>query len=72
MPRPAPSQAPKRRSTCTPADVFHDVVRYSENGEVRPVLAATWLAEAQATFLAKDHIGKIVINMSARPNGHRS
>ena len=42
MPRPVPSHIPKRRSTCTPADVFHDVVRYIENGEIHPLLAATW------------------------------
>jgi NADPH:quinone reductase-like Zn-dependent oxidoreductase len=54
-------------STCTSAEVFHDVVRYIEKGEVRPVLSATYplekLSEAQAAFLEKNYIGKIVIAM---------
>lgn len=58
-------------STVTPVEVFHDVVGYIERGEVRPVLAATYplerLAEAQAAFLEKRFVGKIVIDMEARP-----
>jgi alcohol dehydrogenase len=58
-------------STVTPRDVFHDVVRYIERGEVKPVVAATYplerLPEAQAAFLEKRFVGKIVIDMQARP-----
>ncbi len=58
-------------STVTPLEVFHDVVRYIEAGEVRPVLSAAYplekLAEAQAVFLEKRFIGKIVIDMAAKP-----
>jgi NADPH:quinone reductase-like Zn-dependent oxidoreductase len=54
-------------STVTPLDVFHDVVRYIEAGEVRPVLSATYplekLADAQKAFLHKNYIGKIVIEI---------
>ncbi|MBT6512771.1 MAG: zinc-binding dehydrogenase [Rhodospirillaceae bacterium] len=54
-------------STCTPPEVFHDVVRYIKTGEVHPVLSATYpleqLAEAQAAFLEKNYIGKIVIEI---------
>mgnify|MGYP000866017430 FL=1 len=54
-------------STCTPAEVFHDVVRYIEAGDVRPVLSATFpleeLVQAQAAFLEKNYIGKIVIEI---------
>lgn len=54
-------------STVTPLVVFHDVVRYIEAGEVRPVLSATYplekLADAQKVFLHKNYIGKIDIEM---------
>jgi NADPH:quinone reductase-like Zn-dependent oxidoreductase len=54
-------------STVTPIEVFHDVVRYIEAGEIRPVLSATYrleeLAQAQQVFLDKNYIGKIVIEI---------
>lgn len=54
-------------STVTPLEVFHDIVRYIEAGEVRPVLSAVYplekLAEAQEAFLHKNYIGKIVIEI---------
>ncbi len=54
-------------STCALANVFHDVVRYIEAGEIRPVLSTTYplekLAEAQVAFLEKNYAGKIVIEM---------
>lgn len=60
-----------RGSTVTPVDVFRDVVSYIERGEVKPVLAATYpldrLAEAQAAFLEKRFVGKIVIDIEAWP-----
>ncbi len=56
-------------STVTPCDVFHDVVGYIERREIKPVLAAvyslTQLADAQAEFLEKNFVGKIVIEVEA-------
>lgn len=52
---------------CTAWDeqVFPDLVRYAERGEVRPLLSATFpladIAQAQAAFLEKLHAGKIVL-----------
>jgi NADPH:quinone reductase-like Zn-dependent oxidoreductase len=44
---------------------FGNIVRYIENGEVRPVVGATYalsaMPEAQRAFLAKEHFGKIVL-----------
>ncbi|WP_299849772.1 alcohol dehydrogenase family protein [uncultured Roseovarius sp.] len=52
-------------STIIPQHVFHDVVRYIERGEIRPMLAATYplseLRDAQAAFIAKRHTGNIVV-----------
>lgn len=54
-------------STVTSAENFRNLVRYIERGEVRPTLAATWpleeLVAAQKAFLAKRHVGKIVLTM---------
>lgn len=50
---------------CThqPSDVFTDLVRYIEAGEIRPVVAATYplrdLRAAQEAFLSKTHVGKV-------------
>jgi NADPH:quinone reductase-like Zn-dependent oxidoreductase len=45
--------------------VFADLVGYIERGEVRPLVAATFplrqLAAAQAQFMEKTHLGKIVL-----------
>jgi NADPH:quinone reductase-like Zn-dependent oxidoreductase len=52
---------------CTIPDAasFGNIVRYVENGEVRPVVGATYalraITEAQRAFLAKKHFGKIVL-----------
>jgi NADPH:quinone reductase-like Zn-dependent oxidoreductase len=52
---------------CTIPDpeVFPNLIRYIEQGEIRPVIAATYplseIAAAQAHFLEKSHIGKIVL-----------
>ena len=47
--------------------VFADVVGYIERGEIRPLLAKTFLlrdlAKAQAMFLEKNFIGNIVVTM---------
>jgi NADPH:quinone reductase-like Zn-dependent oxidoreductase len=54
---------------CThqPDNVFTDLVRYIEAGEIRPVVAETYplrdLHAAQDAFLAKSHIGKIAIQV---------
>ena len=46
-------------------DVFGNLVGYIERGEVRPLVAATYPLEAivaaQAEFLSKRHVGKIVL-----------
>jgi NADPH:quinone reductase-like Zn-dependent oxidoreductase len=52
---------------CTIPDpeIFANLIRYIERGEIRPVIAATYrlneIAAAQANFMAKSHIGKIVL-----------
>jgi NADPH:quinone reductase-like Zn-dependent oxidoreductase len=52
---------------CTAWDkpVFPNLVSYSENGEIRPLLAGTFpllqIAEAQRQFLLKQHVGNIVL-----------
>ena len=51
-----------------PANVFTDLVRYIEKGEIRPVIAETYalrdLHAAQERFLAKSFIGKIGIQVA--------
>jgi NADPH:quinone reductase-like Zn-dependent oxidoreductase len=52
---------------CTIPDpeVFRNLIRYIEGGEVRPIISATYpmsaMACAQADFLRKAHTGKIVL-----------
>ena len=45
--------------------VFPNLVSYIERGEIKPVLAATYpraqIAAAQEAFLAKRHVGKVVL-----------
>jgi NADPH:quinone reductase-like Zn-dependent oxidoreductase len=45
--------------------VFANLVRYIEQGEIKPLVAAIYplsaIIEAQLEFLAKRHIGKIVL-----------
>ena len=52
-------------STIIPQSVFHDVVKYIERSEIRPMLAATYplarLREAQRAFIHKIHTGNIVV-----------
>lgn len=52
-------------STITETHVFPDLLRYVENNEIRPLLAATYpledIHQAQADFLAKNHVGKMVL-----------
>ena len=54
---------------CThqPANVFTDLVRYIEAGEIRPIIAQSYpladLRAAQEAFLTKSHVGKIGIRV---------
>lgn len=45
--------------------VFSNLIRYIEQGEIRPVLAKTYplsaIVEAQKEFLKKEHVGKFVL-----------
>ncbi len=54
-------------ATVVPPGVFADLVGYIERGEIRPVLARTFpleeLHEAQRAFMAKRHIGNIVVTV---------
>ena len=56
---------------CTVLDpsVFSDLVGYIERDEIRPVVAATFSLEdivaAQQLFLTKQHVGKIVLTVTA-------
>lgn len=57
-------------ATIVPPGLFEDLVGYVARGEIRPLLAATYplerLRDAQEAFLAKRHVGNIVIDMAAR------
>ncbi|NNK78293.1 MAG: zinc-binding dehydrogenase [Litoreibacter sp.] len=52
-------------STVLPPEVFPNLVRYIERGEIKPVLAATYpladLKQAQQAFIDKTHTGNIVV-----------
>ncbi len=52
-------------STIIPQQVFHNIVRYIEEGSLKPMLAATYplseLREAQTAFIRKTHTGNIVV-----------
>ncbi|MDP5218588.1 alcohol dehydrogenase family protein [Ruegeria sp. 2205SS24-7] len=52
-------------STVNTPQNFFDVVRYIENGQIKPALAATYplaeLKEAQQAFIDKTHTGNIVV-----------
>lgn len=52
-------------STVTALNVFSNLIRYVERGEIRPILAKTYplseIRQAQADFLEKKHIGKLVV-----------
>jgi NADPH:quinone reductase-like Zn-dependent oxidoreductase len=49
-------------------EVFPNLIAYVEAGEVRPAIAATYplfeIAAAQAAFLDKRHVGKIVLTIA--------
>lgn len=52
-------------STVITPEVMPNLIRYIEQGEIKPALAATYpldqLREAQAAFIAKTHTGNIVV-----------
>lgn len=52
-------------ATVVPPGTFADLLGYIERGEIRPLLAATYplrdLHEAQSAFIAKQHVGNIVV-----------
>jgi NADPH:quinone reductase-like Zn-dependent oxidoreductase len=52
-------------STVITPEVMPNLIRYIENGEIKPALAATYpldqLRDAQAAFIAKKHTGNIVV-----------
>ncbi|MFK7835284.1 MAG: alcohol dehydrogenase family protein [Sulfitobacter sp.] len=52
-------------STVVPPHVFADLIQYIEAGEIKPLLAATYPLEdlhaAQEAFIAKSHVGNIVV-----------
>ena len=54
-------------ATIVPPGVFADLVGYIERGEIRPLLAETYplaeLVKAQEAFIAKRHVGNIVVTM---------
>ena len=54
-------------ATIVPPGTFQDLVSYIEQGEIKPLLAATYplcdLAIAQAEFIRKQHIGNIVVTI---------
>lgn len=54
-------------STVVEPHIFHDLIRYIEAGEVKPLLAKTYplaeLHKAQQTFIDKKHVGNIVVTM---------
>jgi NADPH:quinone reductase-like Zn-dependent oxidoreductase len=54
-----------RGCTVLEPEVFPNLVGYIERGEIRPLVSATWplaeIVEAQRAFLAKHHVGKIVL-----------
>lgn len=55
-------------ATVLPPTVFANLIGYIERGEIRPTVAATFPLEdmrlAQETFMRKNHVGAIVIEVS--------
>ena len=56
-------------ATIVPPGIFADLVRYIENGEIKPVIGGVYplteLHAAQQAFIDKNHVGNIVISMTA-------
>jgi NADPH:quinone reductase-like Zn-dependent oxidoreductase len=53
-------------STFQPKDVFRNLIRYIEEGKLVPMVAKTYplknIKEAQEAFLAKQFVGKLVLD----------
>ena len=51
--------------TYQPVEVFQNLIKYIENGEIKPLVAKTYplkeIKKAQEDFLLKKHIGKLVL-----------
>ncbi len=58
-------------ATVVAPGLFANLVSYIEQGDIRPLVAGIWplheLAAAQEAFLAKSHIGNIVIDVAGKP-----
>jgi len=56
-------------ATVVPPGVFADLVKYIEDGEINPILAATYplaqLHDAQQAFIDKQHTGNLVVDCRA-------
>ncbi len=54
-------------STVNTLDVFPNIIRYIEQGKLKPLVAQTYplekIVEAQEAFLAKKHVGNIVLEI---------
>ena len=54
-------------ATIVPVGLFAQLVGYIERGEIKPLLAASYdlrdLHDAQRAFIAKSHIGNIVVTL---------
>lgn len=52
-------------STWQPRRVFENLIRYIEQGQIRPLVARTWplaeIVQAQQAFMAKEFTGKLVL-----------
>ncbi|MDH4116880.1 MAG: alcohol dehydrogenase family protein [Acidimicrobiia bacterium] len=57
-------------ATVLPRVVFEKLIGYIERGEIRPIVAATFplveMAAAQEAFMAKRHVGSIVVEVAAQ------
>jgi len=55
-------------ATVLPPEVFSNLVEYIEQGEIEPIVAAVYpleeIRQAQEAFLAKEHVGSIVIQVA--------
>ena len=53
-------------ATIVPPGVFADLVGYIERGEIKPLVAEVFalenLVDAQKAFIAKQHVGNIVVD----------
>ena len=51
--------------TYQPVEVFRNLIRYIEKGEIKPLISKTYplekIKQAQEEFLAKKHVGKLVL-----------